>query len=210
MVAFAVVYDACVLYPSIVRDMLIRVAIEGTVRAHWSEQILDEVFRNLKNNRGDLDPKKLERTRSLMSVALEDANVAGYESLIEGLVLPDPDDRHVLAAAIRAGVQLIVTLNLKGPNARHACLARIHQRVQAAISRRYFEADGFSVPRGSPSTAVRCPASSASCSRICCAAIFAARAAPVPWPVDDPVSPLSTEVPTMSPVAPSPDPDAGQ
>src|SRR6478735_919501 len=83
--AFAVVYDACVLYPSIVRDVLIRVAIEGTVRAHWSDRILDEVFRNLKKSRPDLDPAKLDRT----------------------------DDRHVLAAAIRAGAQVIVTDNLK-------------------------------------------------------------------------------------------------
>jgi predicted nucleic acid-binding protein len=111
--AFAVVYDACVLYPSIVRDVLIRVAIEGTVRAHWSDQILDEVFRNLKKNRPDLDPAKLNRTRSLMNMALEDANVTGYESIIDGLALPDPDDRHVLAAAIRAGAQVIVTDNLK-------------------------------------------------------------------------------------------------
>ena len=111
--AFAVVYDACVLYPSIVRDVLIRVAIEGTVRAHWSDQILDEVFRNLKKNRPDLDPANLDRTRSLMCEALEDATVTGYESIIDGLVLPDPDDRHVLAAAIRAGAQLIVTVNLK-------------------------------------------------------------------------------------------------
>ena len=101
--AFAVVYDACVLYPSIVRDVLMRVAIEGTVHAHWSDQILDEVFRNLKKNRPDLDPAKLDRTRSLMNMALEDANVTGYESIIDGLVLPDPDDRHVLAATIRAG-----------------------------------------------------------------------------------------------------------
>jgi hypothetical protein len=55
-------YDACVLYPSVVRDVVIRVAIEGTVRAHWSDRILDEVFRNLKKNRPDLDPAKLDRT----------------------------------------------------------------------------------------------------------------------------------------------------
>ena len=111
--AFAVVYDACVLYPSIVRDVLIRVAIEGTVRAHWSDRILDEVFRNLKKNRPDLDPAKLDRTGVSWRRHLRDANVTGYESIIDGLVLPDPDDRHVLAAAMRAGAQVIVTDNLK-------------------------------------------------------------------------------------------------
>jgi predicted nucleic acid-binding protein len=106
-------YDACVLYPSVVRDVLIRVAIEGTVRAHWSDRILDEVFRNLKKNRPDLDPAKLDRTGVSWRRHLRDANVTGYESIIDGLVLPDPDDRHVLAAAMRAGAQVIVTDNLK-------------------------------------------------------------------------------------------------
>ena len=94
-------YDACVLYPSVVRDVLIRVAIEGTVRAHWSDRILDEVFRNLKKNRPDLDPAKLDRTGVSWRRHLRDANVTGYESIIDGLVLPDPDDRHVLAAAMQ-------------------------------------------------------------------------------------------------------------
>jgi hypothetical protein len=112
-VAFVVIYDACVLYPNIVRDFLIRVAMGGTVRARWTEAILDETFRNIEANRPDLDKAKLRRTRELMCEAVPDYEVTGYESLIEGLVLPDPDDRHVLAAAVRAGAQLIVTSNLK-------------------------------------------------------------------------------------------------
>ncbi|WP_354692800.1 hypothetical protein [Phytobacter sp. RSE-02] len=48
-----------------------------------------------------------------MNIALPDANVTGYESLIAGLELPDEDDRHVLAAAIRAKAEIIVTLNHK-------------------------------------------------------------------------------------------------
>jgi hypothetical protein len=48
-----------------------------------------------------------------MNEAVRDCLVSGYEELIESLTLPDPDDRHVLAAAIRAGAQLIVTYNLK-------------------------------------------------------------------------------------------------
>jgi hypothetical protein len=57
--------------------------------------------------------EKLERLRELMNKAVRDCLVAGYEPLIEGLKLPDPDDRHVLAAAIKAGAQVIVTRNLK-------------------------------------------------------------------------------------------------
>lgn len=111
--AFAVVYDACVLYPSVTRDLLIRVAIEGRVQAHWSEQILDEMFRTLKINRPDLDPANLNRTRVLMTEALPDAMTTGYEPLVDALTLPDPDDRHVLAAAIRTGSQVIVSNNIR-------------------------------------------------------------------------------------------------
>lgn len=111
--AFAVVYDACVLYPAPLRDLLIRLARSGAFRAHWSEQILDEVFRNLSAARPDLDPARLARTRALMTEAIPDGIVRGYESLIDGLTLPDVDDRHVLAAAIASGSQVIVTANVK-------------------------------------------------------------------------------------------------
>jgi predicted nucleic acid-binding protein len=111
-VGFVVVYDANVLYPSTLRDLLIRIAQTGLVQAKWTAQILDEVFTNLRANRPDLDPARLDRTRDLMNRAVRDCRVTGYESLIEGLSLPDPDDRHVLAAAIRARAQVIVTNNL--------------------------------------------------------------------------------------------------
>ncbi len=107
------VYDANVLYPSLLRDLLIRVAIAGAVRAHWTEQILDEVFRNLRTNRPDLDVDALDRTRTLMNDAVRDARVTGFEYLIDELELPDPHDRHVLAAAIFARASVIVTANLK-------------------------------------------------------------------------------------------------
>ncbi|MFJ6212728.1 PIN domain-containing protein [Streptomyces sp. NPDC092296] len=110
--AFVVVYDACVLYPSTLRDLLIRIAQAGLVQAKWTDQILDEVFRNLKENRPDLSPDKLDRTRRLMMRAVGDCAVLNYQPLIEVLELPDPDDRHVLAAAIKAKAQLVVTRNL--------------------------------------------------------------------------------------------------
>lgn len=110
---FSVVYDACVLYPSSLRDLLIRVARAGIVQARWSESILDEAFGSILAKRPDLDAEKLERTRRLMNSALPAAMVHGHEALIDGLNLPDPKDRHVLAAAIRSGAQAIVTFNLK-------------------------------------------------------------------------------------------------
>lgn len=100
--AFIVVYDANVLYPSLLRDVLIRVAQRGLVRARWTERILDEVFHSLKQNRPNLDPVKLERTRELMNASIRDVLIEGYEALEDAVSLPDPKDRHVLAAAIRA------------------------------------------------------------------------------------------------------------
>ncbi|TCC20566.1 PIN domain-containing protein [Kribbella sindirgiensis] len=111
--SFIVVYDANVLYPNSLRDLLIRVAQAGLVEAKWTDEILDETFRNLKLNRTDLDPAKLDRTRELMNRAIRDVLVTDYEPLTEILDLPDPDDRHVLAAAIKARAQMIVTDNLK-------------------------------------------------------------------------------------------------
>jgi hypothetical protein len=105
-------YDANVLYPSLLRDLLIRIAQAGLGQAKWTNQILDETFRNLEANRPDLDPAALHRTRKLMIRAVRDCLVAGYEQLIPALQLPDPADRHVLAAAIKAHAQTVVTKNL--------------------------------------------------------------------------------------------------
>ena len=107
-----VLYDACVLYGNEVRDLLMRIAISGMVRAHWTDEILDETFGNLIANRPDLSPERLAVTRERMNAAVPGALVGGYETLVEALKLPDPDDRHVLAAAITAGAVVIVTSNL--------------------------------------------------------------------------------------------------
>lgn len=110
---FVVIFDACVLYPAPLRDFLLRLARTGIVQAKWSEEILDECFEAILRERPDLNTKALDRTRRLMREAIPDCIVAGHESLIDGITLPDPDDRHVLAAAIRSGSQTIVTFNLK-------------------------------------------------------------------------------------------------
>lgn len=110
---FTVVYDANVLYPNTLRDLLIRIAQSGTVQAKWTNAILDEMLAALRRNRPDIPAERLERLRDLMNKSVRDCLVTGHEPLIEGLKLPDPDDRHVLAAAIKAGAQVIVTRNLK-------------------------------------------------------------------------------------------------
>lgn len=110
---FIVVYDANVLYPNTLRDLLIRIAQAGLVQAKWTMQILDEMLAALARTRPGIPPHKLDRLRDLMNKSVRDCLVTGYEPLIEGLKLPDPDDRHVLAAAIKSGAQVIVTSNLK-------------------------------------------------------------------------------------------------
>lgn len=106
------VYDANVLYPAPLRDLLIRLAQAGLVRARWTETIHDEWTRNVLAINRHVTAERLARTRSLMNEAVRDCLVTGYEDLIDALTLPDPDDRHVLAAAIRGGAEVIVTFNL--------------------------------------------------------------------------------------------------
>lgn len=110
---YTAVYDANVLYPAPLRDFLMRLALTGAYRARWSAQIHDEWKRNLLLSRQDLTSAQLDRTSELMDKAIPDALVIDYESLVAGLELPDVDDRHVLAVAIKCNAATIVTFNLK-------------------------------------------------------------------------------------------------
>jgi len=107
------IYDANILYPAPLRDLFIRLAQAGLVRARWTETIHDEWLRNVLKDNPQTTTEKLARTRALMNEAVRDCLVTGYEDLIDSLALPDPNDRHVLAAAIRVGAEIIVTYNLK-------------------------------------------------------------------------------------------------
>ncbi|BCH28905.1 hypothetical protein MesoLjLc_08350 [Mesorhizobium sp. L-8-10] len=110
---YTVVLDACVLYPAPLRDFLLELAGSGMFRARWSDIIHDEWIRNLLKARPDLSRDRLMRTRRLMDDSVLGSLVEGFEELIPVLELPDPDDRHVLAAAIHSGSDAIVTVNLK-------------------------------------------------------------------------------------------------
>lgn len=111
MPGYSAILDACVLYPAHLRDLLLSMALTDLFRVRWTERIHDEWIRNLVA--AGHDAAKLARTRRLMNEAVPDCLIEGYESLIESLKLPDPDDRHVLAAAITGGVDVIVTANVK-------------------------------------------------------------------------------------------------
>ncbi len=89
------------------------------VQAKWTSEILDEALGSLRRNRPDIPPDKIDRLRDLMNAAIPDCLVTGYEPLIEGLKLPDAKDRHVVAAAIKAGAQVIVTRNVVAETGWH-------------------------------------------------------------------------------------------
>jgi predicted nucleic acid-binding protein len=109
---FSVIYDACVLYPAPLRDCLLSLALTDLFKAHWTDHIHAEWIGALLRE-GKISKEKLHEVRDLMDAHVRDAKVTGYESLIDSLVLPDPNDRHVLAAAIRCNADAIITFNQK-------------------------------------------------------------------------------------------------
>jgi len=111
--SFTALLDANVLYPAPLRDILLHLASVDLYKPKWTEDIQEEWIRNLLLNREDLNRENLQRTKDAMNSAFPDANIDKYEELIAGLSLPDPDDRHVLAAAVRADADVVVTFNLR-------------------------------------------------------------------------------------------------
>ncbi len=108
---FVVVLDANVLYPFRMRDILLRFYHAGLFRGRWTEEILREWISNLLTAKPELQ-RSIESQLSAIKRAFPEALVTGYEPTVPGLEMPDPDDRHVLAAAIKCGAQHIVTQNL--------------------------------------------------------------------------------------------------
>ena len=113
MANLVVVYDACVLYPAPLRDFLMWLALTDLFKARWTEAIHDEWMRNVLKNRPDLTLEALTRTKNLMNANVRDCLVRGYEDIIPDLQLPDPGDRHVLAAAIHCNASFIISFNLR-------------------------------------------------------------------------------------------------
>lgn len=111
MTNFGVVLDACVIYKAPVRDTLLRAHAAGMYRALWTQQILDEATRNLVQNRR-MDAARRQKFEQWLKTDYEEAFIEGYETLIPSMPC-DPKDRHVLAAAVKAHAQVIVTENLR-------------------------------------------------------------------------------------------------
>lgn len=110
---YTALLDANVLYPAPMRDVFMQLALTDIFKAKWSEDIHREWIDALMRKEPHRDRTALDRTRDLMNQATRDCLVTGYEALIPSLDLPDPNDRHVLAAAIVGRCDVIVTQNLK-------------------------------------------------------------------------------------------------
>ena len=111
---YTALLDGCVLYPLAMTDALMSLATAGFYAAKWSAKIEDEWIRSLEKQRPDLTGK-LGTRRDNMRNAIPDWEVseAAWSSLVCGIKLPDPNDVHVLAAAIAGHADCIVTSNLK-------------------------------------------------------------------------------------------------
>jgi len=107
---YTAVLDANVLYPVLLRDVLLSLAHADLYSAKWSSHIRDEWTRSLLRDRPTMS-EKIQASVAAMEEAIPDCLVTGYEHLIAGLELPDPDDRHVLAAAITGHADAIITWN---------------------------------------------------------------------------------------------------
>lgn len=102
--------DTCVLLKPYLCDSLLSIAETGSYRPLWSPAVLDELRRNLI--RRGLDDKQVGHRLDQMNEAFPDAQVTGYKALIAQMT-NHPKDRHVLAAAVRGGAEVLVTENLR-------------------------------------------------------------------------------------------------
>lgn len=111
MSSFVVLVDACTIFSSPIRDTLFRAAEHDLYRLRLTDEIMEEVRRSLVSERG-LKEEAAQRLIDIVKASFPDTFVTQYESLIP--VMPNhKDDRHVLAAAVKCGAQVIVTQNLR-------------------------------------------------------------------------------------------------
>lgn len=113
MARFSAFLDACVLVPIALADTLLRLAEADLYRPLWSERVLNEMVDAIEAVHPGLGAGAARARANAMEAAFEDACVTGWQPLESGIVLPDPDDRHVVAAALRGRADMIVTANLR-------------------------------------------------------------------------------------------------
>lgn len=109
---FTGLYDACTLFPMILRDLLVHTAMVELFKGRWTDAIHDEWIGGVVRSRG-IEEAKLRRTAELMNIAVPDCLITDYEKVSVDIDLPDEGDRHVIQAAVKGRVDVIVTFNTK-------------------------------------------------------------------------------------------------
>jgi len=107
-----VLIDACVLFPTVMREVVLGCAKAGLFEAKWSPRILEEWARGTIK----LGPEAEVFARgeiATLAIDFPNAHVPNYDGLMQRLWLPDPDDIHVLAAAVSGSCDVILTSNTK-------------------------------------------------------------------------------------------------
>lgn len=112
MARYAVVLDACVLVPVTLADTLLRIAERDLYRPLWSARIVAEAIDAIVDIHPAIPPEQVQRRFAAVDAAFEDARIGGWENLEATVTLPDPNDRHVVAAAVRGRADAIVTANV--------------------------------------------------------------------------------------------------
>lgn len=116
---YTALLDTCVLWPSLQRDFLLSLAAEGLYRPVWSSAVLGELWETETakhvDRGGDAADARWRADHLLeqMRSAFFDAEVEGWERLEGTFGLPDPDDEHLLAAAVVSGAEAVVTDNVR-------------------------------------------------------------------------------------------------
>lgn len=108
--SFPAFFDTNVLYGALLNDVVLELADRGLFRPLWSRDVMFELATNLVKN-GE-DPSLVEKRVGTMERYFADAMVTGYDDLVPTMT-NDAKDRHVLAAAVRGGAEVLVTFNLK-------------------------------------------------------------------------------------------------
>ena len=105
--------DANILYSILMTDLILSLGEAGLFRPRWTIEIHEEWIRNVLEDQPERTREDLERRRAFMDQAIDHDLIEGYQRHIANLNLPDPDDRHVLAAAIEGGAEIVLTYNLR-------------------------------------------------------------------------------------------------
>ena len=127
------VIDACVLYPTVLREIVLGVARAGLVTPLWSERLLEEWARTAARHGGDVDAALARGEIAALGAAFPQARVVHDPAQEAALWLPDPGDVHVLATAISGGAEAIITLNLRDFPARELAAHGVEARHPDAV-----------------------------------------------------------------------------